>query len=102
MGDLTVTERHGYRGRNRNRRVVVAECVPDDSTDSSYNLAPGDVGLNSIESVAMETTTINSGGHVVTWDDDNEQFDVYDQTGSAANTDLSSTEIVAVVTGKVE
>lgn len=102
MGDLTVTERHAYRHRNRNRREVVAECVPDSSADSSYTLDAGDVGLNSIESVALETAAINSGGHVVTWDDDNGEFDVYDQTGSAANTDLSSTEIVAIVTGPVE
>jgi hypothetical protein len=102
MGDLTVTERHAYRLRNRNRRQVVAECVPDSSTDSSYSLAASDVGLSSIESVAMETTTINSGAHVVTWDDDNNEFDVYDQTGSTANTDLSSAEIVAVVTGPEE
>jgi hypothetical protein len=102
MGDLTVTERHAYRLRNRNRRQVVAECVPDSSTDSSYTLDASDVGMSSIESVAIETPTINSGAHVVTWDDDNGEFDVYDQTGAAANTDLSGTEIVAVVTGTDE
>lgn len=104
MGDLTVSERHAYRHRNRNRRQVVAECTPDNSTDASYNLAPSDVGLDSIESVAIETPVINSGAQVVTWDDDNEQFDVYNTSdGSAVSTtDLSSTEIVAIVTGPTE
>jgi len=104
MGDLTVTERQAYRLRNRNRRQVVAECVPDNSTDGSYTLAASDVGLNSIESVTIETPVINSGDKVVTWDDDNGEFDVYNTSDGSANsaTDLSSTEIVAVVTGTEE
>jgi hypothetical protein len=104
MGSIaSVTERHAYRGRNRNRRVVVAECTPDSSGDGSYGLSAPDVGLSSIESVALETPVIRSGSTVVTWDDDNEQFNAYDTADGAANTtDLSSTEIVAVVTGTDE
>lgn len=104
MGDIdSVTERHAYRLRNRNRRQVVAELTPDDSGDGSYSLAASDVGLNSIESVALETTLINSNSSVVTWDQDNNNFDVADiSDGSDNTTDLSGETIVAVVTGTEE
>jgi hypothetical protein len=109
MGSIdSVTERHAYRLRNRNRRQVVAELTPDDSSGgasaNSYSLSPSDVGLNSIESVAFETPVINTGSTTLTWDADNNEIDAYDTGGTVAanTTDLSGETIVAVITGKDE
>jgi hypothetical protein len=104
MGDISsVTERQAYRLRNRNRRQVVAECTPDNSGDASYELSASDVGLASIESVALETPVINSGDTVVTWDQANGEFDAYQTgNGNVNAADLSGETIVAVVTGPEE
>lgn len=104
MGAIdTVNEREAYRERNRNRRTVIAELTPDSSGDGSYSLAPGDVGLNSIDSVALETPVIRTGSTSITWDNGNNEFDAYDVDTVAANTsDLSGETIVAVITGPVE
>jgi hypothetical protein len=104
MGSIdSVTERHAYRLRNRNRRQVVAECTPDDSGDASYGLSASDIGLESIESVALETPVINSGDTVVTWDQANGEFDAYATADATDNTaDLSGETIVVVVTGPEE
>lgn len=108
MGSIaSVTERSAYRERNRNRRTVVAELTPDDSTAgdaNSYSLSASDVGLNSIESVTFETPVINTGSTTLTWDNSNNEIDAFDTGGTiAANTsDLSGETIVAVVTGTVE
>lgn len=105
MGSISsVTERQAYRERNRNRRTVVAELTPDNSTDAAYSLAASDVGLDSIESVTFETPVFSSGDKIATWDDANGEIDVFNTSDGTANstTDLSGTTIVAVVTGPVE
>lgn len=105
MGSISsVTERHAYRHRNRNRREVVAELTPDSSSDPSYSLSASDVGLNSIESVSFETPVINTGSTTVTWDNDNNEIDAFDTGGTIAanSSDLSGETIVAVIKGTVE
>ena len=105
MGSIdSVTERQAYRLRNRNRRQVVAECTPDNSGDASYGLSASDVGLASIESVALETPIINSGDSMVSWDQNTGEFDVFanDGTGNANAADLSGETIAVVVTGPEE
>lgn len=101
MGSIdSVTERQAHRLRNRNRRQVVAECTPDDSGDASYGLSASDVGLASIESVALETPVINDGETVVTWDQADGEFDAYATSNGNVNAaDLSGETIVVVVTG---
>jgi len=103
MGSIdSVTERHAYRLRNRNRRQVVAELTPDNSGDASYSLSASDVGLNSIGSVAFETVAFGSG-KLPSWDQANNNIDVVnvaDGTDNAA--DISGETIVAVVTGTEE
>lgn len=104
MGSIdSVTERHAYRLRNRNRRQVVAELTPDSNADASFSLPASDVGLNSIESVAFETPVFSSGDKVAAWDDANGEVDVFNTSdGTANSSDISSATIVAVVTGPVE
>jgi hypothetical protein len=104
MGSIdSVTERHAYRLRNRNRRQVVAELTPDSSGDASYSLSASDVGLSSIESVSLETPVIRTGSTSVTWDQGNNEFDAYDVDTVANNTtDISGETIVAVITGPEE
>jgi hypothetical protein len=103
MGSIdSVTERFAYRLRNRNRRQVVAECTPDASTDKSFSLSASDVGLSSIESVAIETPVVGTE-KLVTWDQENNNFDVINVSdGTDNSSDISSATIVAVVTGKDE
>jgi hypothetical protein len=103
MGSInSVTERFAYRLRNRNRRQVVAECTPDSSTDKSFSLSASDVGLSSIESVAIETPVVGTE-KLVTWDQDNNNFDVINVSdGTDNSSDISSATIVAVVTGTDE
>jgi len=104
MGTIdSVTEEHAYRLRDRIRRVVVASLTPSSDTDATFSLAAADVGLNSIESVELETPFISGGDKYVNWDRENDQFevrDVSDQTDNSA--DISGETIVAVVTGPVE
>lgn len=105
MGSISsVTERHAYRLRNRNRRQVVAELTPDTSTDETFSLSASDVGLNSIESVAIESTLIGSSNKkAVGWDQDNNNLIVRNiDDGSANSSDISGQTIVAVVTGTEE
>jgi len=104
MGSISsVTERYAYRLRNRNRRQVVAELTPDTSTDLSFTLSASDVGLNSIESVALETPFISGGDKYVNWDQDNNNFDVRNVTDQTDNSsDISGETIVAVITGTEE
>jgi hypothetical protein len=103
MGSInSVTERHAYRLRNRNRRQVVAELTPDSSTDKSFSLPASDVGLSSIESVAIETPVVGTE-KLVTWDQDNNNFDVINVSdGTDNSSDISGSTIVAVVTGPEE
>jgi len=104
MGSISsATERHAYRLRNRNRRQIVAELTPDNSGDASYGLSPSDVGLTSIESVSLETPAFSSGDKLATWDQANENIDVYNTADGTVNAaDISGSTIVAVVTGPVE
>lgn len=103
MGSInSVTERHAYRLRNRNRRQVVAELTPDTSTDKSFGLSASDVGLSSIESVAIETPVVGTE-KLVTWDQGNNNFDVINVAdGTDNSSDISGSTITAVITGPEE
>lgn len=79
MGVSLTADDHRWVG---NQRVVTATATFDaDYTNGGESIAPGDVDLNSIDSVSIDSGT-TSGGSPVEYDAANGVLVVYDSTHS--------------------
>lgn len=99
---VTWSESDAYRERNRNRRTVVLDGTLESGDTSNASLTASDAGLDTIETVTLETPVVGAGNALASYSEGDDRIDFYDQDLSDNTTTLTDDVVTVVVTGTVE